>query len=314
MTNNDNNNSYDWLFIRNGLGQDGSGEQGTSPDIISLTTTATSDQLQGFADHYDKAFTGEIDYQGSNYVYVRLKNVGQESAAGGVSLYYCLASEINDFKSWIRLSTASGDNNVTISADAGEVVVTKTPFLFGNVSAPIEGAPYVLVAFVTDEDHPRPKSTLVKSMQKAIESAGNAGYLTLEVPPPPPSPPTGFSWSSNVDLKNTDPTDVTIQLMSSSFDEGAQAYFLFEAHDANDNVISIGKSSLVKGQVFGTQAELPANYASKVTIAYFANAGDNNKLSASFTLQILKPGMQKTELLEEFEISISQTAQVASSD
>lgn len=317
-------NDYNWLFIRNNLAQTAPGKtppNDASPDIITRSAPAGAADLSSFVELYDQAFSQDVDYHGTNYVYVRAKNLGTDAsktAVGSVQLWYCSADNINKKAQWVRLSTQDQSNVVSISAPGQGVVVTDTPFLFSNVSPPVQGAPYNLIAFITDANHPPPAGSAFTPLQEAIVEAGNAAYVALAVPPKPPTPATGFGWSSTVALNNAKPVDVTVALSASKFDPDAEMYFIFDTPDANGEVISIGKSPLVKGQVLGTNATLPANYVSKVTAFYNAKVPAGGQLSADFALQVIQlgsqaggGGTQPSKVLEQFKVSLTQVLAVA---
>ncbi|MBM7865667.1 hypothetical protein GTO89_02570 [Heliobacterium gestii] len=307
--------SYDWLFIRNNLQQTEPGAQepsDKSPDIITRSSQASSDDLNEFVTGYNQDYSQDVDYRGENYIYVRAKNLNTDEgnrAIGSVSLWYCLGDHLNNKNRWIRLSTESGDNTVIIQAKGQEVAVTETPFIMANVAPPAQDTPYRLIAFITDKAHPEPSG---QNLKEAIIKAGNAAYRTLPVPTPPPVKADGFGWVSNLKLNNTDNIKVTVQLSATQFDADAEMYFIFDTPDADGNVISIGKTKLVPNQVYGTEAMLPKNYASKVSAYYFADKTDGGQLKATFTLQILeqhKTGPIITgKLLEQFAVSLTQVS------
>ncbi|MEE1888646.1 hypothetical protein [Pseudomonas carassii] len=312
---------YDWLFIRNNLAQTSPGKTpptDASPDIITRLAPATAAELSSFAECYDQPFSQDVDYHGTNYVYVRARNLGKDTgktAVGNVQLWYCSADTIDTKPFWKRLSTQDQNNSVSISAPGQAVAVTDIPFLFGNVAAPVQGAPYNLIAFITDANHPAPAGSAFTPLHEAIIEAGNAAYDALAVPPKPPTPATGFGWSSKVALNNAKPVDVTVNLSASRFDPDAEMYFVFETPDANGDIISIGKSPLANGKFYGTPATLPANYVSQVTAYYVAPVPPSGQLSADFTLQIIQdpPGGLggQAKLLEKFNVSLTQVVAVA---
>lgn len=311
---------YNWLFIRNNLAQTAPGSTpptDASPDLITRGTPASAGDLSSFVESYDQSFSQAVDYHGTNYVYVRAKNLdadASKTAVGSVQLWYCSADAINKKLQWVRLSTQDQSNVVSLSAPGQGVAVTDTPFLFSNVSPPVQGAPYNLIALITDTNHPPPAGSALMPLQQAIVEAGNAAYVALAVPPKPPTPATGFGWSSTVALNNAQAVDVTVALSASKFDPGAQMYFIFDSPDANGQTVSIGSSPLVSGQILGTTVTLPANYVSKVTAFYTATVPSSGQLSADFALQIFQPAAQQgapAKVLEQFKVSLTQVAAVA---
>ncbi|MCP1463000.1 MULTISPECIES: hypothetical protein [unclassified Pseudomonas] len=315
-------NDYNWLFVRNNLAQTSPGKtppNDASPDLITRSAPAGPADLSSFVECYDQGFSQAVDYHGTNYVYVRAKNLSTDvtkTAVGSVQLWYCSADNINKKLQWVRLNTQDQSNVVSISAPGQGVAVTDTPFLFSNVSPPVQGAPYNLIAFITDANHPAPAGSAIIPLQEAIVEAGNAAYVALAIPPKPPTPATGFGWSSTVALNNANPVDVTVALSSSRFDPDAEMYFIFDTPDANGEIISIGKSPLVTGRVFATSATLPANYVSKVTAYYNAKVPVSGQLSADFALQVIQAppqggGVQPSKLLEQFKVSLTQLLAVA---
>lgn len=316
-------NDYNWLFIRNNLAQTAPSNTppaDASPDIITRTAPASPADLSSFAEGYAQDFSQPVDYHGTNYVYVRARNLGTDAsktAVGGVQLWYCSADNLNKKLQWVRLSTQDQSNVVSISAPGQGVIVTETPFLFSNVSPPVQGAPYNLIAFITDANHPPPAGSAVTPLQEAIIDAGNAAYVALAVPPTPPTPATGFGWSSSVALNNAHPVDVSVALSASRFDPDAEMYFIFDTPDANGEVISIGKSAVVAGRIFATNVTLPANYVSKVTVFYNAKVPASGQLGADFALQVIQMppqqggGTQPSKMLEQFKVSLTQVLAVA---
>jgi hypothetical protein len=310
---------YDWLFIRNNLQQTSPGDQepsNASPDIIIRSAQASKGDLQDFVAEYDKDCSQAVDYQGKNYIYIRAKNLNQEEgniAVGTASLWYCLGN-INDQTRWTQLTTQAGKNAVTIYAEGQKVAVTQTPFILENVAPPAQ-EPYNLIAVITDVDHPEPWDLVNDDLKDAIVQSGNAAYLTLPLPTPPPVKETGFGWSSNVNLNNADQIHATVRISATQFDEGAEMYFIFDKPDAEGNVISIGRSKLGPNRVYGTEAVLPKNYASQVSVYYFTNSTDSGQLGANFNLQIVENAesgsvINPTTLLEGFSVSITQVAKV----
>ncbi|KPA88151.1 MULTISPECIES: hypothetical protein [Pseudomonas] len=317
-------NDYNWLFIRNNLAQTAPGKTpptDESPDLITRLTPASAADLSSFVECYDQKFSQDVDYHATNYVYVRARNLGKDTtktAVGSVQLWYCSANNINSKPQWVRLNTQDQSNVVTISAPGQGVAVTETPFLFSNVSPPAQGAPYNLIAFITDANHPAPSGSAFVPLQEAIVEAGNAAYVALAVPPKPPTPATGFGWSSTVALNNAHSVDVSVTLSASRFDPGAEMYFIFDKPDANGEVISIGKVPVVSGQVYSTNVTLPANYVSQVTVFYNAKVPAGGQLASDFQLQVIQlppqqggGTIQPSKLLEQFKVSLTQVLSVA---
>jgi hypothetical protein len=306
--------SKNWFLIRNDLSQassEGTEASVKSPDIITRSSQASPEELTSFSAEYNKDFSQKVDYQGTNYIYIRAKDLATEVAIGSVSLWYCLLQNLDEKNKWTRLSTQDGNNVVTIHALGQDVTVSETPFVMSNIAPPSQGSPYCLVAFVTDKMHLAPTD---EPLKEAILEAANATYRTLSVPEAPPSPASEFGWSSSVKLNNSESIPVMIQLSVSQFDTDAEMYFILDKPDADGNIISIGKSQLVADNVYSTQATLPKNYASKISAYYFANASNNEKISAEFSIQILElreqvvPGVirKQPKVLEEFSVFLSQ--------